>query len=73
MSGHINKVHSVHLFSYHLLAFRVQGTKVEVQIANQEQMYPWGTPAKLVQYQSTFPGQRENITLNDVNLDGAHH
>jgi hypothetical protein len=33
--GHINEVHSVQLFSYRLLALRVRGTKVEVQIANQ--------------------------------------
>ncbi len=38
MSLHIDKVHSVHLFSYRLLAFPAWGTKVEVQITNQERM-----------------------------------
>ncbi len=36
MSGHIDKVHGFHLFSYCLLAFRAWGTKVEVQISNQD-------------------------------------
>jgi hypothetical protein len=34
--GHIDKVHGVHLFGDHLFAFRARGTKVEVEIANQE-------------------------------------
>jgi hypothetical protein len=34
--GHIDEVYGVHLFGDHLFAFCARGTKVEVEIANQE-------------------------------------
>ncbi len=34
--GHIDEVHGVHLFGDRLFTFRARGTKVEVEIANQE-------------------------------------
>ncbi len=34
--GHIDEIHGVHLFGDHCFAFRARGTKVEVEIANQE-------------------------------------
>jgi hypothetical protein len=34
--GHIDEVHGVHLFGDRLFAFCARGTKVEVEIANQE-------------------------------------
>jgi hypothetical protein len=73
-SGHIDKVHSVHLFSYCLLAFRARGTKVEVQIANQEWMCTCGAhlPSSF-NISQCFQVRGRNITPDDVKLDGAHH
>jgi hypothetical protein len=74
VSGHINKVHSVHLFSYRLLAFRARGTKVEVQIADQEWLRTHGAcrPSSFDMSQR-FQVKGGNITPNDVKLDSVHH
>ena len=74
VSGHINEVYSVHLFSYCLLGFRARGTKVEVQIADQERMHTRGARLlSLFDMSQRFQVRGGNITPNNVKLDGAHH
>jgi hypothetical protein len=69
MSGHINKVHGIYLFSYCLLAFCVQGTKIEVQIANQDGMRTHRACVPgLINICHLFQVRGENITPNNKKI-----
>jgi hypothetical protein len=73
MSGHINKVHGIHLFGYCLLTFNAWGTKVEVQISNQDGMRTHRARAPgLIDIRQCFQVRGGNITPNDKKMDGTH-
>jgi hypothetical protein len=74
MSRHIDKVHSIHLFSYGLLAFRMWGTEVEFQIVDQDWMCTHGAHLpSLFDMSQCFQVRGGNITIDDVKLDSTHH
>ena len=45
VSGHVNQFHGIHLLRNRLLSLRAWGTKIEVQVANQNGMSPHRTLA----------------------------
>ncbi len=64
MSGHIDKVHGIHLFGYPLLAFHARGTKVDVQVVDQNGMCTHRACAWCYQHLSTFQGQRGEYNIH---------
>jgi hypothetical protein len=74
MPGQINKVHGIHLLGNHLFAPCAHGTKVDVQIANHNEMRTRGADAPgIVNIHQCFQVGGGNVTPNNKKSDVAYH
>jgi hypothetical protein len=74
MSGHIGKVHGIHLLDYCFLTFRAWGMEIEVQIAHQNGMRTCRARMPgLINIHQHFQVRGGNIARNNEKLDDAHH